>query len=159
MQHTDPGIYVFFFPPEYAAALMASLRQSYSTSSVALREHSAALCASAPAPLPRAMQSVSKEEAVNRYRSRKSRFSKSQWFVYCVIYLLYILCPFWFNNMSFAWGFVALLEGIPVLVCIKFVFFVLSVLTNTNLFLLTMLLWSACMLLSLSLLFACQYCN
>ncbi|KAG1959839.1 hypothetical protein F2P79_005978 [Pimephales promelas] len=59
----------------YASALMESLREEYSRSPQALRERSAVLSSSTPAPLSRSLQRINKDEAVGVYLSQHSRFN------------------------------------------------------------------------------------
>ncbi|KAI4820487.1 hypothetical protein KUCAC02_028464 [Chaenocephalus aceratus] len=59
----------------YAAALMESLSEGYSRSPETLRESSAVLSSTAPAPLSTSCQEIAKDEAVGLYLSRHSRFN------------------------------------------------------------------------------------
>ncbi|KAK1888602.1 54S ribosomal protein L37 mitochondrial [Dissostichus eleginoides] len=59
----------------YAAALMESLREGYSRSPETLRESSAVLSSTAPAPLSTSCQEIAKDEAVGLYLARHSRFN------------------------------------------------------------------------------------
>ncbi|KAJ4936519.1 hypothetical protein JOQ06_001109 [Pogonophryne albipinna] len=59
----------------YAAALMESLSEGYSRSPETLRESSAVLSSTAPAPLSTSCQEIAKDEAVGLYLARHSRFN------------------------------------------------------------------------------------
>ncbi|KAJ4947427.1 hypothetical protein JOQ06_009462 [Pogonophryne albipinna] len=59
----------------YAAALIESLSEGYSRSSETLRESSAVLSSTAPAPLSTSCQEIAKDEAVGLYLARHSRFN------------------------------------------------------------------------------------
>ncbi|KAJ4922275.1 hypothetical protein JOQ06_021619, partial [Pogonophryne albipinna] len=59
----------------YAAALMESLSEGYSRSPETLRESSAVLSSTAPAPLSTSCQEIAKDEAVGLYLARHSQFN------------------------------------------------------------------------------------
>lgn len=71
----DCDVNIYFLAPAYASALMESLRVGYSRSPQALRERSAVLSSTTPAPLSRSLQKINKDEAVGLYLAQHSRFN------------------------------------------------------------------------------------
>ncbi|XP_071400451.1 uncharacterized protein [Centroberyx affinis] len=64
----------------YASALMESLRENYSRSPTALQESSAAMSSTAPGPLSRSCQQITKDEAVGLYLALHSWFTTGHQF-------------------------------------------------------------------------------